>query len=259
MKYATVAEARAASGLRLVLTAHVPGPWSESVKAIFKARGVSFLPVEQVAGEANEDLCAWTGGIRNAPIAMLDDEPPVHGWLDLAMLAERIGSGPSLLPESSADRALALGLSCEICAPYGFGWSRRLLMFAQIYGALDRATAPPHLQSMLDQYGYSATAVSAGEGRVIAILAALAAQLHKQRSAGSNYMVGDRPSTIDYHWACFSQMVSPLPLADQPAMPEWLVGKYSDTGPDIARALDPILIEHRDFIYRNHIGLPLEY
>jgi hypothetical protein len=82
MKYLTVDEARDIPGLVLVLTAHMPAPWGESAKAIFKARNVPFVPVEQVAMGPNAELCAWTGGVRNAPIAMLDDNPPVHGWLD---------------------------------------------------------------------------------------------------------------------------------------------------------------------------------
>ena len=260
MKYFSVADARQMRGLRLVLTAHLPGPWSESAKAIFNARNVAYIAVEQVAGGANEELCTWTGGIRNAPVAMLDDDPPTHGWLDLAMMAERLGSGPSLLPEQSADRALALGLSAEICAPHGFGWARRLLMFETSYGPKDMSDeSPAHVRTMLLQYGFSDAAVTAARARLIDIMGTLAGQLRAQRERGSRYMIGNRPSTIDFHWACFSQMVAPLPVEHQPAMPEWLIEKYSDLDPEVAKSLDPVLIEHRDFIYRNHIGLPLEF
>lgn len=258
MKYATVAEARGQSGLRLVLTAGLPGPWSESAKAIFRARDVPFLAVEQLAGEPNADLLAWTG-MRNAPIAVIDNEPPVHGWLDLLMVAERLGSGPSLLPESSAERALALGLSCEICAPYGFGWQRRLLMFDQGYGPAALSSGPLHVQSMLQNYGYADAAVQAAEDRMVAILTTLTDQLRKQQAAGSRYFIGHQPSSIDFHWACFSQMIAPLPVEDQPAMPQWLIDKYSDIGPRVADALDPILITHRNMIYSELIGLPLEF
>ena len=260
MKYFSVAEARDMPGLRLVLSAHVPGPWGESAKAIFKARCLAYAPVEQVPMGENEELCRWTGGIRNAPIAMLDREPPVHGWLDLVMMAERMGSGPSLLPERSADRALALGLSAELCAAEGFGWARRLTMFEGNFGLKDMAPdAPAHVRTMLQQYGFSAAAIQAAKHRMADILSTLSIQLAKQRAAGSGFLVGDRPSTADYHWACFSQMVAPLPLEDQPSMPLWLIEKYSDIDTIIAQALDPILIAHRDFIFRDHIGLPLEF
>lgn len=259
MDYLSVAEARTRPGLRLVLSAGVPGPWSESAKAIFRARNVAFAPVEQIAGGANEDLCAWTGGIRNAPVAMLGDEPPVHGWLDLAMLAERLGSGPSLFPTGSADRALAFGISCELCAPHGFGWARRLLMLEEGYGGRDLAVAEPHVRAMLDQYGFGPAATAAARLRLVEIMTMLADRLRAQREAGSRYLVGGAVTMPDYHWACFSQMVAPLPTADQPAMPEWLTRKYAAIDDALAAALDPILVEHRDHVFRSHIGLPLDF
>lgn len=260
MKYFSVAEACGMPGLRLVLSANVPGPWGESAKALFKIRGVAYAPVEQVPGGANEDLCGWTGGIRNAPIAMLDHEPPVHGWLDIVMMAERLGSGPSLLPARSQDRALALGLSAELCAPDGFGWARRLLMYEKIFGLDELAPdTPAHTLEMLAQYGFSAESVQRARKRLVEIMRVFSAQLAAQRAAGSPYLVADRLSTADLHWACFSQMIAPLALCDQPNMPEWLIEKYGDIDESVAAALVPNLIEHRDFIYRDHIGLPLEF
>ena len=73
MKYLSVAEARNLPGLRLVLTAGVPGPWGEAAKAVFTARNVAYIPVEQTAMAPNETLVEWTGQ-RNAPIACLDDD-----------------------------------------------------------------------------------------------------------------------------------------------------------------------------------------
>ena len=258
MRYLSVAEARALPGLRLVLSAHVPGPWGESAKAIFKARNVAYHPVEQKVLEPNEELVAWTGS-RNAPTAMHDDDPPVGNWLDLLMLAERIGTGPSLLPDAPADRALSIGISAEICAPHGFGWARRLMMFRDSFGPGDVSPdAPPHVLHMCRQYGYSGAAAETAADRVVAILGMLAVRLHAQRAAGSDYLVADRLGGCDLHWACFSNMIAPLPIADAP-MPEGLHRRYADAGPAIAAALDPILIEHRDMIYRRHIGLPLDF
>ena len=55
IKYLSVAEGRQRSGLRLVLTAGVPGPWSESAKAVLNARKVSSVPVGQLALAAGVD------------------------------------------------------------------------------------------------------------------------------------------------------------------------------------------------------------
>lgn len=259
MQYVSVAEAKKMRGLRLVLSTHVPGPWGESAKALFNARKVAFTPVEQIIFAQNNELCEWTGGIRNAPIAMWDDDLPVHGWLDLVMLAERLGSGPSLLPATSADRALALGLSAELCAPWGFGWMRRLLIFEKNYEGKEPHELPPELAATLRAYGYSRAAMAPARRRIEDILGNLADQIERQNSAGSRYFVGKEPSAIDYHWACFSQMVAPLDAARQPNIPDWLVEKYSDIDAGIAQALRPSLIAHRDMIFQDHIGLPLDF
>src|SRR5579862_2208519 len=113
MNYLPVAEARTLKGLRLVLTPHMPGPWGEAAKAVLSARQVKYVPVEQFAMQKNEELFAWTA-MRNAPIAIFDEEPPQSTWHEILLLAERLGSGPSLVPEDPVERALALGFSTEI-------------------------------------------------------------------------------------------------------------------------------------------------
>jgi hypothetical protein len=51
-------------------------------------------------------------------------------------------------------------------------------------------------------------------------------------------------------------MIEPLP-EEQCPMPAGLRGLYTATGP-VRDALDPALLAHRDFIYREHIGLPVD-
>jgi glutathione S-transferase len=257
MKYLSVAEGRALKGLRLVLSAGVPGPWGESAKAVLKLRKVPYAAVGQEPMGPNEELVAWTG-IRNAPIAMLDDDPPLTGWLDILLLAERLGSGPSLLPARSAERALCLGLATEIASPDGLAWNGRLWMLVKFYGTVPAADAPPHQCALMRQYGLSAASVARAPVRAADILQALAAQLRAQRQRGSDYLIGTQLSAVDVYWACFSQMVNPLPEKSSP-MPDYVRALYSDVPAEVAAALDPILFEHRDRIFTRHIGLPLEY
>src|SRR5271165_3235534 len=113
-------------GLRLVLTAHVPGPWGESAKKIFDYKEIAYVPVAQHAGKENAELVAWTS-IRNAPIALYADEAPRTGWYDILMLAERLAPERPLLPARSEDRALVVGISAELCSEWGFGWARRAM------------------------------------------------------------------------------------------------------------------------------------
>ena len=42
-QYLSVEDARPLSGLRLVVTAHVPGLWSEAAKAILDCKGIEYL------------------------------------------------------------------------------------------------------------------------------------------------------------------------------------------------------------------------
>jgi glutathione S-transferase len=252
MKYLSVAEARARAGLRLALTSHVPGPWGEAAKALFKLRGVPFAPVEQIALAANEELVAWTG-MRNAPIAIYNREPAVGGWLEILLLAERLGSGPSLLPADPFDHALALGLSCEICGTGGFGWSRRVMLMP----AADQEI-PSETRTALSTYGLGTDDVANASAKVVAVLDALAIQLDRQRGAGSAYLVGDRLSAVDVYWACFSQMIAPLPPEASPT-PDEIRARYSSDTPALRAALDPALIAHRDRIFERHIGLPLDF
>jgi len=254
MKYVSVAEARAMSGLRLALTVQTPGPWGLSARALFDIRKVPFVPVRQDVGAPNEELVAWTGR-RNAPVAVYDEEPAVDGWLEILNLAERLGKGPSLFPDDPVDRALAVGFSAEVCGHEGFGWARRLSM--QPPGAPAPDPDSPQGQ-MMRAYGLRPGAVEASDARVASILGGLAAQLHRQREAGSGYLVGDRLSACDVHWACFSILVEPLPVEDCFAA-EQMLQMFSAKSKAVAAALDPILVEHRDRIWRDHIGLPVDY
>jgi glutathione S-transferase len=257
MEYLSVAEARPMTGLRLVLSAGVPGPWGIAAKMIFKARNVPFVPVRQVIMEANEDLVAWTGR-RNAPIAVYNDEPGLDNWLDIVMLAERLGSGPSLLPDDPVDEALALGISAQICGHGGYAWSRRLGMARP-----DSTPMPAELEakrgSMMNAYGAGAAdAIDAAPKRAIRLLQGFAKQLHRQRERGSDYFVGDRLSACDLHWAAFSQMVQPLTMEECP-FPPGMRDMYDTMQPEVRAAGDPILIEHRDRIFARHGGLPMEF
>ncbi|MDG2002280.1 MAG: hypothetical protein P8J20_03020 [Novosphingobium sp.] len=254
MKYLSVAEARPMSGLRLALTVQTPGPWGLAARALFDIRKVAYVPVRQDVGAPNEELVDWTGR-RNAPVAVCDAEPAVDGWLEILNLAERLGSGASLFPDDPVERALAVGLSAEICGHEGFGWARRLSM--QPPGA-----PPPDPESpqskMMRAYGLRQGVVAESDARVASILKAFSAQLRRQRTAGSDYLVGDRLSCCDVHWACFSILAEPLPVEECIAA-EQMMAMFSGKSKAVAAALDPILIEHRDRIWRDHIGLPVDY
>lgn len=257
MKYLSVAEAKDLPGLRLVLTAYMPGPWGEAAKYILAARNIDYVPVEQLAMEANDDLFAWTG-MRNAPIAMYEAEPPQSTWLEILLLAERIGSGPSLIPDDPIDRALMMGFSTELCSPDGFAWNRRLEMMGRPDTRNPSDGAKYDMNRMTRSYGVSAESIERAPKRMIAIMQGLTRQLKQQREAGSDYLVGDRLSACDLHWAAFAGFVAPLPPELCP-MPDFMRHNYTHLTPELAEALDPILLEHRDRVYQRHIKLPMDF
>jgi glutathione S-transferase len=266
MKYLEVNEARDLPGLKLVLTAFVPGPWGESAKKILEYKQIPYHPVAQYAAKANADLVAWTG-IRNAPIALYNDEPPRTGWFDILMLAERLAPERPLLPDRSEARVLVLGIAQELCGEWGWGWARRAMMGTPHAGTPDPARvarlsrppwAPEDMARMRSSYSVSVGGAAEAPARCADIIRMLAARLHRQKAEGSPYLVGPSITAADLYWTVFSMALEPLPHELNP-MPDWMRMSYDMIGPVLEAAKDPILLEHRDFIYERHLSLPLEF
>ena len=108
MKYIEVADAVELSGLRLVLTAGVPGPWGESAKGVMEVKGLDYTPVRQNAGTVDPTLVTWTRQ-SSAPVAMYASERPRSGWAEILFLAERLAPAPALVPSDPRERAWMLG------------------------------------------------------------------------------------------------------------------------------------------------------
>ncbi len=263
MDYTPIQEARGAPGLRLALTAGVPGPWSEAAKGLFRVRNVAYIPVLQRGGGENEELVAWTGH-RNAPTAVYNDEPPRVTALDLVNLAERLGEGPSLIPERIEERVTMFGLLNELAGERGFAWNARTLMFKGMIDTVGEAAMAN--SPMLRDYHYSPQEVASAPGKIIAVLDALAAQLARQTglakaSDNAHYFCGGQLSALDIYWACFSQMVDPLPPEVNP-MPQSLRDTWGLTAKALAAAnyqLDPALLRHRDYIFPTYLQWPLDF
>lgn len=251
MRFVPVEEAKSMPGLRVVLARGAWALWGECAKNIYHVKGIPFVGVEQAGFQDNPELVAWTG-VRNQPQAIYEDEPVRTNWLDILNLAERIAPEPPLLPEDSAQRAQVVGLANEICGENGLGWCRRIELAAKFpFG--DEASA-----RMAREYGQSEAAAAIAELRIARIVANLAAVLHAQKRAGSRYFVGDRLTALDIYWACASNLVGPLPL-DVCPLGAPLHAMFSETGATIGAALDPILFEHRDYVYREHLIYPVDF
>ena len=108
------------------------------------------------------------------------------------------------------------------------------------------------------RYGFSPEAAARSSLRVRQILRLFSEQLAAQTRKGSEYLVGHRITAIDVYWSTFAAMLKPMPEALCP-MPAQMRVAYETLPPEIADAVDPALLAHRDRIYAKHLKLPVEF
>jgi glutathione S-transferase len=267
--YISLAEARQRSGLRLVLGAYaVPGPWREACKGLFYVKKIPYAAVvtasagrsdlEFGADGADRELLEWTGQ-SSAPVAIWNDERPCVTWVDQINLAERLQPDPPLLPAGVEDRALMFGLCQELAGEHGFAWTKRLAIIYRTLAALPiDDPGRGFWQHIGNKYRYTEEAGAAAPARMARTVRALARQLEQQYDAGRTYFVGGRLSALDIYWATFATMLDPLP-PDLCPMATAFRGSYSNPDPEVQDALSSLLLQHRDFIYRSYLELPVVF
>lgn len=254
MQYIEVEEAIARPGMRLVLTAGVPGPWGEAAKALVNYKRLDWAAVRQEAAGVNEHLKQWTGQ-TSAPVMVYEDLPPACNWLDQTALLDRIVPTRPLLPLEPSARAAAIGLAGLIAGPGGFGWQRRLSMIAPMLG-MDSVS--DQVQGFAARYGFSPDALEKSMVEFVSISRFLDHTLGAQEQGGSPFFIGDAVTAVDFYWACFAGMVSPLPREVNP-MPGWAWNIYQAKEPEVVECMTPRLLAHRDMMYQQYIALPLDF
>ena len=258
MEIVSVEEAKSQRGLRLVYVAGVPSPWGEAAKGILHVKQIPFVAVRMNPGDAA--VTEWTGS-TSAPVAFYQDEAPRGGWAEILLLAERLAPKPALLPKDPAERALALGLSHEICGEMGLGWARRIEgIHDSIATDGARGFPVPVAHYLGKKYGYHGDDTGNNgvecKQRVLDLLRMLSSRLADQHELGSSYYVGKSLTAVDIYSAAFMSLFSPLP-AEQCPMPDAMRAAFAGMDEHVAGALDPALIAHRDAIYAEHLALPL--
>jgi glutathione S-transferase len=246
--------ARRAPGLRLVVLARVPSPWSEAAKGIFHIKRIPFLAVR--CGLRDQAIREWTG-VPNAPVALYEDEPPRSQWSDILALAERLGGATALVPAESELRVRVYGLAHEICSEGGLLWCGRLILIDHsLRSGGERGFPLPAAQYLAKKYGYAPERLPFARRRVSEVLASLAGQLARSQAAGSSYLVGDRLTALDIYSATALAVFAPLPDELCPLDPE--IRRFFEPNVEEARALLPAaLLEHRELVYRRHLELPI--
>ena len=250
-----IEQARRASGLRIVTLARVPSPWGEALKGILHIKQLPHAHVSHVFGTPTQTLQEWTAQ-ESFPVLAWNDERPLSTWIDQLNLAERLAPTPRLIPERLEDRVLMLGYCNELCGENGIGWTERL---RGVHEALTKPGGDPAGVSAYlgKKYGYTPESGERATQRVAAGLTALAARLEHQKARGSRFFIGDSLSAMDVYWAAFSNMLQPLAPELMP-MPSRVRAMFTKTEPTIVAAIKPILLEHRDFIFKNYLELPVD-
>jgi glutathione S-transferase len=249
-------QARDMPGLRLVLISTTPSPWGEAVKGFFHVKKIPYIQVRHPMGKDQSLLREWTAQ-ESAPVAVYNDERPRSTWPEQLYLAERLNPDPPLMPEGLEDRARMFGWCNELAGETGLGWSRRELIFQRTLGganADDQRLAP--MRAMARKYNYTSESAQLALQRVIEILRGLGDLLAEQRKLGGQFLIGDRLSALDIMWAAFAVLIKPLPEELGPLAPA-MRANFTNTDPAIDAATSPLLMEHRDFIYRQYLELPL--
>jgi glutathione S-transferase len=239
--------ARAARGLRLVIAAGIPSPWSEAAKGIFRVERVPFVAVR--LGPFDKEVKHWTRS-RNAPAAMYDDEPARTGWSDILELAERLAPEPSLVPASPSDRVRMFGLAHEVMGEGGILWSGRLMTIAEGLASDGERGFPPMVgQYLAARYGFVPERIPLARSRVSEGLALLADAL-----GGKPYFFGERLTALDIYSAAAINILDPLPEEQCSIMPPI---RQAFESMKSQLAVPPALIAHRARMYERHLELPI--
>jgi len=269
LSYVTIAEARKMSGMRLIVGGYaIPAPWRESARSILYVKGISYTPVltgnegtpeMQIGMDGSQsDLIEWTAQ-PSAPVMVWNDERPRTVWIDQLYLAERINPEPRLIPQDIDERMAMFGLCNELAGENGMLWNKRLLMVHGPLTTLPEGDDGRALWRFLgNKYGYSPARAELAVARIVNILNAVDRQLAQQAALGRRYLIGENLSALDIYWACMCGLLDPMPVELCP-MADSFRGIYGNDIPDIEVALSAALRAHRDFIYRQHLELPMVF
>lgn len=271
INYVTIRQAREMSGLRIVLGEFaIPIPWREACKGIFYVKGLEYVPVRsanegaadmQIGMDGTQsELIAWTGQ-ASVPVVAWNDERPRTLWNEQLCLAERLAPDLPLVPTSMEDRIRMFGLAHALMSEDGLLYNSRHFMSGPMIDSLPEDSPERELFVFFGRkYGYSDAALAGATSRIVDILGTLDTQLRAQRKRGSPYLLGEQLSALDIYWATSCGFLDPMPEDRCPMLSAFRKPLLYGT-PNLAidRALTSALRAHRDFVYEEHLELPIVF
>ena len=146
----------------------------------------------------------------------------------------------------------------EISGQNGLGWCRRLLMLGENLERQPPGKGRDWTKAFAVKFGFRPEDLPQARARSLQILGALAALWRDQRARGRDVLLGDTLTGLDIVWAAFAGMFAPLAHELCP-MASGLRRMYSATDPEMLALLEGGLLDHRDRVYRDFLGLPLDF
>lgn len=247
LKYATTEQAKAASGLRMIVVGGVPSPWSEAAKGLLHIKNISWMPV--YLDQQDRAQAVWAQS-DSAPVVFWEDENPVSDAAQIVSLVQRIAPDADLVPEAAGSEIMEfINL---LAAPGGLGWHRRL---QQIHAGLEGRDGGfhPKIAAYLGaKYGYDSEAGALAEGRANAILKHVSAELE----TGGDFLFCNRLTAADIYCSAFMALFSPLPDVLCAMRPSTRV-VFAHVSDETRAVLSSGLLAHRDRMYQDWLATPL--
>jgi glutathione S-transferase len=248
VEYVDLETARQASGLRLLIAAGVPSPWSQAAKAIIEYKNIPAWVVKVRPGDPSQT--AWTG-ISNVPVAMHGAELPRSGWADILALTERLQPDKPLVPYAPDARVKMFGLAHEVMSEGGLLWNARLLMIDASFASQGRHGFSLQAASYLaPRYAHRMGCAAEARARCVQVLELLASEL----SDGPYFL--DELSALDFYVAAAVNMALPLP-PEQCPMPQTFRLFFEWLGQELGSDIPSALLEHRERVMSRYWTLPL--
>lgn len=252
MSFVDLENALAAPGLRLLVSAGIPSPWSQAALSIFR---VKQLPLLIARTRALDPVFQRWSGARNLPAVLMDDEPVRTGWAEILALTERLAPDAPLVPTDPRERMRVMGLCHEVMSEGALLWCARLLAIDAGLSSEGREGFPfQAAQYLAPRYGWTKTSASAARARAVETLAVLNTEL--AREPGS-YYAGDTITALDLYSAAAMNALVPLPEADCPIAPPFRAA-FAWMGATLGDAITPALLAHRDRVVTRFFDLPIK-
>lgn len=252
MRFVTLEEARTATGLKLVVAASLPSPWSEAAKGILHVKGIDAMLVRFAS--TDKAVREWMGW-HNVPVLLVPGEPLRTHWTEILETAERIGADRSapLVPAAEDDRMQLFGLAHELLGENGLVWSGRLLVIHRGLMTEGQEGFPLRIaQYLAPKYGYAPERVDAARVRVRSLFDRFARLLE-----GKTYALGGALTALDLYIATAIAPFAPMSEALCPDTHSIVRHAFATASPDLSNAIPRVLVAHRDRIYEKHLELPV--